>query len=149
MTTFAEEFTGDFANFPIDEHTNTIPSVADIDLSEFDYHGIYTLRDGHIVVSPFAEYPGEIVFPKIFTGKLYKTYIKAVREADENEALEGLWSGLDAVRAKVKVDGMGAWDENDIRLNRWAVAMLLRWVNPFLANTPWVRNSGNGAEITP
>ena len=38
------------------------------ELEEFDNDEIYTLRDGHIAVSPFDEYPGELIFPKKFTG---------------------------------------------------------------------------------
>lgn len=118
--------------------------MTEIDLTEYD-GDVYALRDGHVAVSPFKDYPGEIEFPKVFTGKLYKSYIETLREGEEAQTLTGLWDAMLKMRPVFKVSGMSRdYDENDMRLNRWAIAMLLRWVNPFLTETPWLRPSGAG-----
>lgn len=118
--------------------------MAEIDLTEYD-GDVFALRDGHVAVSPFKDYPGTIEFPAVFTGKLYKAYIETLREGEETQTLTGLWDALLRMKPVFKVAGMSQdYDENDMRLNRWAVAMLLRWVNPFLTETPWQRPSGAG-----
>jgi len=118
-----------------------------IDLSEYD-SDIYTLRDGHIAVSPFPEYPGEIHFPKVFTGKLFKQYVSSIDQEAQQEEIEGLFNTF-LLFGRVEVEGMSTeYDANDMRLNRWCVAMLMRWVNPFLYQAPWRKPSGNGADTT-
>jgi hypothetical protein len=119
--------------------------MSKVDLTEYD-GDVFALRDGHIAVSPFEDYPGTIEFPKMLTGKLYKAYVSALREGEAEQTLTALWDAFQAVKPVIKVAGMSAdYDENDMRLNRWAVAMVLRWVNPFLTETPWLPTSGNGS----
>lgn len=118
--------------------------AVEIDLTEYD-SDVYALKDGHIAVSPFEQYPGEIEFPTIFTGSLYKGYITALRDSEADNDLTGLWGAFLALKPVIRVSGLDKeYDENDMRLNRWAMAMALRWVNPFLTETPWVKPSGNG-----
>jgi len=115
-----------------------------VDLTEYD-GDVFALRDGHIAVSPFDEYPGTVEFPATFTGKLYKAYVGALKDGEAEQSLDTLWLAFKAVGPVMKVAGMSSdYDENDIRLNRWAVAMVLRWVSPFLTETPWQRPSGTG-----
>ena len=121
------------------------------ELEEFDNDEIYTLRDGHIAVSPFDEYPGELIFPKKFTGKLYRAYLASQKQGieDELDLWSGWWLSFEAVAPKIKVRNMSMdFDENDLMLNRWGVAMLLRWANPFLTSMPWQKPSGLGSEAT-
>lgn len=114
---------------------------------EFEDDGVYALKNGHIAVSPYDWAPGELVFSEQFSGKTYKAYMAAIKQAQDTDDLEGLWKALVAVKPAFNVEGMSAkFDDNDHRLNRWGVAMMLRWVNPFLAGTPWVRDSGIGTQ---
>ena len=118
-------------------------------LEGFEDEAIYTLRDGHIAVSPFPEYPGEIIFPVKFTGKLYRAYLAGQEEAkrDELDIYSAWWLSFVAVDPIIKVAGMSLeFDDNDLSLNRWGVAMLMRWANPFLTAMPWLRPSGTGTE---
>jgi hypothetical protein len=118
--------------------------MSKVNLTEYD-GDVFALRDGHIAVSPFEDYPGTIKFPNVFTGKLYKAYVGALRDGEAEQTLTALWDAFQAVKPVIKVAGMSAdYDKNDMRLNRWAIAMVLRWVNPFLTETPWQRPSGTG-----
>jgi hypothetical protein len=119
------------------------------DLEQFDDSEVYTLRNGHIAVSPFDDYPGEIIFPVKFTGKLYKAYLDGQKQAQKNEldVYSAWWWSFLAVSPIVNVTGMSLdFDENNIELNRWGVAMLMRWAAPFLTSSPWQKPSGNGAD---
>ena len=118
--------------------------AVEIDLTEYD-SDVYALKDGHIAVSPFEQYPGELMFPVAFKGGIYKPYKKAIRAMTEGEELEGMWEAFLCIPVTNKVTGLSMdFDENDLHLNRWAVAMMQRWVHPFLTETPWVKPSGSG-----
>lgn len=118
--------------------------MSELDFTEYD-GDVFALRDGHIAVSPFEEYPGTIEFPKTFTGGLYKAYLEAIRKGEDTQDVMALWNAFRAVKPVIKVAGMSQeYDDNDMRLNRWAIAMVLRWVNPFLTATPWRKPSGAG-----